>query len=439
MTTPCVLVYTNENKEITSALSREGLEVVAVTSLGELSQAARHRRFHLLVIDSLISPPATQLRDVLSSLWLGPSGGLSLTKEKVAELVPPALIIMPPSDAYSLIQEQMLKGIVERDELLFRPYRYSELTLRVKAMLIRAGLESTGSYPVPPVEAAKPKGRVIAVFSAKGGNGKTMLACNLAVALKQQMKPNETLCLFDGNLQFGDVRVALDIQIPHNIFETGAFETGVLEAEAIKQVAYLHPSGVRVLSSPTQSYTAEKVTTTTLQQLFVLLRDLASLVIVDLPTSYEEKTLTMLEIADEVLVVVTPEVSTVAHTTAFLEMATKLDLDRKISIVVNRSDSFSGVPPTLLKQTFENRIIGQVVSDGRMITRALNAGQPFVLSQPKSQAARDIIALAKILWQRHQARQQSVEKAPKLLSAGEESKRVKPHKFRLFRLVANSQ
>ena len=99
--------------------------------------------------------------------------------------------------------------------------------------------------------------QVIAVFSPKGGAGRTTIATNLALAL--QRETGGRVCLVDANLQFGDVGVLLNLN-PKNRSMLDAVEGGEPDRDIIDSVVIDHSTGIRVLLAPPSPEGADLVT-----------------------------------------------------------------------------------------------------------------------------------------------------------------------------------
>jgi pilus assembly protein CpaE len=237
--------------------------------------------------------------------------------------------------------------------------------------------------------------QVVAVFSPKGGAGRTTLATNLALALHKET--NQRVALVDANLQFGDVGVLLNLN-PKNKSVLDAVEGGEPDADIIETVMIDHSTGLRVLLAPPSPEGADLVTPAYLRKIVETLRETHDWVIVDLPSGLNDHSLTVLDAADQILVVAALEITTIKNVRLFLEVADQLDYERsKLRLVINRSDASQGIRIGDVEASIRRSVDGTIVSDGRLAVLAVNRGVPFVVSHPESPLARDVTALARTI------------------------------------------
>ena len=236
---------------------------------------------------------------------------------------------------------------------------------------------------------------VIAVFSPKGGAGRTTIATNLALAL--QKETGGRVCLVDANLQFGDVGVLLNLN-PKNRSMLDAVEGGEPDGDIIDSVLIDHSTGIRVLLAPPTPEGADLVTPAYLRRMVDHLRETHNYVVVDLPSALNDHSLTVMDTADQIVVLTALEITTIKNVRLFLEVADQLEYDRsKIRLVINRSDSAQGIRIADVEASIRRPIDGQIVSDGRLAVLAVNRGVPFVVSHPEGALSRDIVKLARTL------------------------------------------
>lgn len=274
------------------------------------------------------------------------------------------------------------------DDYLVKPFDPQELVYRLKRVLTRAGI-------ILGEESLRPHGRVIAVFGTKGGIGKTTLAVNLAISLRRQTR--QRVALFDADFPFGAVGVYLNLPPVRSVGNLiGHIHN--LEPEMFEQVLVRHSSGVRVLQSPFRPENVELITQADTKRLVMELGERFDYVVVDCQSNYDERTLTVLDQADDILFVVVPEVSALKNTRFFLELAVKLGLARdRFHIVLNRAETQSGIGIQAIEQTLQASVAFHIASGGRTVVASANRGEPLVLAQPHHIVARQIKQIADAL------------------------------------------
>jgi pilus assembly protein CpaE len=232
--------------------------------------------------------------------------------------------------------------------------------------------------------------RVVAVFSAKGGVGKTTIAFNMAVAIGQT---GLHTALVDGNLQFGDLRRLLRVgaDVP-SIYD---LPTDAVRTSDLGSVMVEDPSGIDVLFAPPRVEMAELITAGDLDKILGMLRRTYSAVVVDLPCSLDETTLAVLDAADVIIQVVTPESSSLDSARTATDAFTEIGYPpSKIQILLNRADSTGGVSRAQLQRAFGRDPDHEVASDWQLVAQSNGEGVPFVLARPDAQVSADLRVVA---------------------------------------------
>jgi pilus assembly protein CpaE len=326
------------------------------------------------------------------------------------------IIMMSVHGEAEHLKRSMLAGA---REFLVKPFSGDEFATSIKRVVEREMARreqmqlETGATAAPTVasDGSTDDHQVIAVFSPKGGSGKTTLAVNMALALKGET--NQRVALVDANLQFGDVGVLLNLN-PKNRSVVEAVEGGEPDRDIVESVMVDHSTGIRVLLAPPSPEGADLVTAAYLKKMIGFLRETHDWVVVDLPSGLNDHTLGVLDAADQILVVAALEITTIKNVRLFLEVADQLDYERsKLRLVINRSDASQGIRISDVEASIRRSIDGTIVSDGRLAVLAVNRGVPFVVSHPESPLSRDVIQLARTIAGEGAATTAKTDKAAK--------------------------
>ena len=310
------------------------------------------------------------------------------------------VIMMSVHGEAEQLKQAMLAGA---REFLVKPFSGDEFATSIKRvyereLVRREQMQAARDANVPQVahgQESVEDHQVIAVFSPKGGAGRTTIATNLALALKRET--NQRVALIDANLQFGDVGVLLNLN-PKNRSMLDAVEGGEPDRDIVESVVIDHSTGIRVLLAPPSPEGADLVTPAYLRKMTEMLRDNHDWVVVDLPSGLNDHSLGILDLADQILVVAALEITTIKNVRLFLEVADQLDYERsKLRLVINRSDASQGIRIGDVEASIRRPIDGSIVSDGRLAVLAVNRGVPFVISHPESPLSRDITTLARTI------------------------------------------
>jgi pilus assembly protein CpaE len=246
----------------------------------------------------------------------------------------------------------------------------------------------------PPVQAPRTRQHMIAVFNGKGGVGRSVLAMNLAIVLRQLTQ--ERVALIDADLQSGDIHVMLNMNSPSSIDDLR--EAGSLDAEIIHTSMAEHETGLMVLRAPLQPESAERFTEDEMKRILIDLRENFDYLIIDLSTAYSEANLTVLEMADQIVLVTTLEITSLNKVTRFFEVAERLHYpEQKIVLVCNRVQPYYGIKPQQLEQQVRHRVAAQIPEENQLMVNAVNRGVPFVLQHRNHPITKQMVVLAREL------------------------------------------
>lgn len=242
------------------------------------------------------------------------------------------------------------------------------------------------------------RGEMIVVCSAKGGVGKTTLTVNLAVALR---KKQIRIGVLDGDFQFGDVSLALDLQSTFTIKDV-VEEIERLDSPSLNSYLCSHDSGIKILPAPERPEFADIVTEESIIKICDIMLQDYDYLIVDTGAGFTEKTIQFLEKADQIVVVSNLEMATLKNTKLMLDTLKMLELEDKVQLVVNRSTMESVITsqdiPDILG--YEEPIF--IPNDFQTATQSLNVGIPFVVSQAKSEMSKAYFKMAELLTSRRE-------------------------------------
>jgi len=236
------------------------------------------------------------------------------------------------------------------------------------------------------------KGKIVTVYSPKGGAGCTTLAVNLAITLNNE---DTRVVLVDGNLQFGDVAVFVNEQGKNTIADL-APRAEELDPEIVEEVMVKHAaSGLHILAAPSRPEYAEKVTSAQFAKVLEYLRYLYSYVIVDTSTYLTDATLAAIDVSDLIVLVTTQDIPAIKSCRLFLDLSQTLGIDReRILFVMNRFDKRINITPERVAENLKQEVALVIPLDDQVVTKAVNRGVPFVLDGRNHPSARGIFSLA---------------------------------------------
>ncbi len=268
-------------------------------------------------------------------------------------------------------------------EFLSRPVQLDELKPAIKKVLITK--EQVRAQTTE-------RGRIMSVFSKKGGLGVTTLAVNLAVALSQTAKGKAAL--IDLDLQLGDVTSFLNLSADYNILDA-CNEDGGVDPVKLQSCMTHHESGVFVLSEPKNPAEAENVSSSQLNQILRHLRSMFSYVILDTPHTFDSKTLETFELSDNIIVVVVPDISSLRAAKKTLGVFRDLGYVRdKVRVIVNRASKRDRIKANEIEQTLRYPVSWVIPNNYPVAIDAINSGVPLVNHKGGSNVAKSILDLA---------------------------------------------
>ena len=251
------------------------------------------------------------------------------------------------------------------------------------------------------------KGKVVTIYSPKGGTGCTTIAVNLALTLHNA---DTQVALVDGNLQFGDVAVFMNEQGKNTIVDL-APRAEELDPEIVEEVMLKHAaSGLHILAAPSRPEYAEKVSSAQFTRVLEYLRQMYAYVVVDTAALLTDVTLAAIDVSDLVVLITTQDIPSIKNCRLFLDLSQTLGIDReRILFVMNRFDKRINITPDRVTDNLKQEVVSVIPLDEGTATKAVNRGVPFVLDSKNQPAARGVFSLAETVRARVAAQESADE------------------------------
>jgi pilus assembly protein CpaE len=347
---------------------------------------------------------------ILMDINMPDMDGIAATERLSSQVPAAAVVMMSVQGEADYLRRSMLAGA---REFLVKPFSSDELTASIRQVHAREKEKAGRAVVAQAIRVQDPteEGQVVAVFSPKGGVGRTTIAVNLAVAAASELGKKVTLV--DASFQFGDVAVLLNLNPKDKSMAelVPQLEEGH-DPDSVDAFTLTHSSGIHVLLAPPSPEMAELITPAGVKHVIEILRAHSELVVIDCAAWFNDTLLGILDLADVVLTVLTLEITSIKNIRLFLEVAEQLGYSHKIRLVLNRADTTLGIRVADVEHSIGRKVDHTIVSDGRAVVYALNRGIPFVLSNRESQVSQDVLRLATSIVGNRESRDEEAHKVP---------------------------
>jgi pilus assembly protein CpaE len=315
----------------------------------------------------------------LVTLGANADQAIKLIRRLTSEAPKTVLIAAANNAAHDLLLESLRAGAREF------------LKLPISAEELKTVLDRVVEFCAGQVEVPKKKGRMIAVFSSKGGCGTSFIATNLAVAT------NARTALVDLNLQAGDLPLFLGID-PKYSFADMAENRARLDDSLINSFVAPYSSNLWLLAAPKEADSADEIEPEHVFDVLQRLRESFEYIVLDPQHTFDSITLAALDLSDEIVLVLTLDIPAIRSTQRALEIFDRLGYPRKkIRIVVNRWSKQIDLDLRQVEKFLGEPVIGFIPSEYQTAVTSINLGQPLVKSDPSCKISMEIKRIASTL------------------------------------------
>ena len=344
--------------------------------------------------------------------------GITAT-EAIRQKIPYAQVVILSVQADpNYMRRAMLAGA--RD-FLTKPPSIDELTAAINRAGAMASEERTKAATTAPSGSANPStpgagaaaahGKIIVIYSPKGGTGCTTISTNMALAIKND---KNNVLLVDASIQYGDVCAFLN-EKPKNSLLDLIPRVDELEVEIIEDVTTKHAaSGIHILAAPSRPELAERVDSEQFGKLLLYLKQIYNYIIIDTSSFLNDVVGSALELADLIILVTTQDIPSIKNSVQFLNLADASGIRREsILFVMNQFDKKYSISPEKVKESLKQDIVATIPFDDRLVKTAINRGIPLLIDNRAHPISKAILSLAEIIQQHLKAKEEKAPPSPR--------------------------
>lgn len=352
----------------------------------------------------------TQPDVVLMDIHMPDMDGIKATELLLKEVPYSQIVILSVQSEADYMRKAMLAGA---RYFLAKPPSGDELISTIRFLSERAK-EQRKILTAPAAEVSKQKGgatsklmgKLLAVYSPKGGVGCTTLATNMAIGLNSDETPT---VLVDGNLQFGDVSVFLNLQVKNSIVDL-AERSDELDEDIVGEVLMRHDSGLYVLAAPPRPEMADEVQASQVRLVLSFLRQHFAYVVVDNSSTMDDVTLAVLDLADLLLAIATTDIPSIKDARLLFDLLSVLEFPKEdILFILNKTDRRSGITAEAVSENLKQAVEGEIPLDDRTVATSVNRGEPLLLGDNSRPIAKNLLDLLATVKQRLMAEEKFEE------------------------------
>jgi len=360
---------------------------------------------------------------VLMDINMPDMDGITAT-EKLLQKVPTAQVVMLSVQGETdYLRRAMLAGArdyltkpASADELVNTIQRVFEMSKTQSGR--RETVQQHASVSTHAEKKRRRTGDLVAVFAPKGGVGSTTIAVNTAIALQQMVVDESKVALMDGHLQFGDVGVMLNLRPDRSLADL-AQRIDELDRDLLSGVMTAHGSGIKVLLAPPSPEAAESLISArngdeevpALESILATMRESFDVIVADMWGWIDNVSLTLLDAATLIILVITPDIPAVKSARLFLEVADKLDYPQeKFVLVVNGADRRGSLRAKQIEKAMMPPAV-EIPYDERAALSAANRGVPLIMRDRDRPISQSLLRLAETIYDRLASAQESVDEA----------------------------
>jgi pilus assembly protein CpaE len=332
---------------------------------------------------------------ILMDINMPDMDGIQATEVIVKEVPIAQVVMLSVQSESDYLRRAMLAGARDFlnkppsiDELIGTIRRLGEMSRQREKMLTVAPPTESTTFAV---KKGTVDGKIVTFFGPKGGVGCTTLVANTAIALQSD---DVKVLVVDANLQFGDIGVFFNVRGKHSLVSLAA-RADELDEEFMQTVFLAHPSGVKVVLGVPTPEDAELVTAPALKRILEMARGYFHYVLVDTASVLREQELTVLDVADRIVLIAAPDIPSLANAKKFFDLSEKLEYQRaKIMLVLNKLIPRSGIQAQNVEDSLKHTVKAQIQYDDKTVLSSINSGVPFITGAKTAPPVQGITELA---------------------------------------------